>query len=302
MKKVLGIVSGIVGFMILQLFFFAVTRNLFGVFLLDILCLILLYLTGFLQCRQSLNHEIQSVIFHPRGRKKTIITEETINNFPEPVKRYLRYTRVTGKEIPEIVYLKQKGRIRKSQESPWIEFTAEEYYTIDPPAFIWIGKAYQYGLPLMQVRDKYIQSKGSIQLRPGAVFPLATYRGEKMDQGSMMRYLNEMVFWFPAALIQENITFEAIDDNTVIIHFKDCEQTASATLYFNKEGKLVNFSAPRYEMNRKSMETWETPVSEYNTFHGYRLTSKGNGTWKLKEGDFTYIEVELTHLDYSPHL
>jgi hypothetical protein len=34
-----------------------------------------------------------------------------------------------------------------------------------------------------------------------------------MDQGSMMRYLSEMI-WFPTALLGDKISFEPINDET----------------------------------------------------------------------------------------
>lgn len=35
--------------------------------------------------------------------------------------------------------------------------------------------------------------------------------GSEIDQGTMMRYLNEMT-WFPAAFLGENISWKAVDE------------------------------------------------------------------------------------------
>jgi len=39
--------------------------------------------------------------------------------------------------------------------------------------------------------------------------------GSEIDQGAMMRYLNEMT-WFPAAFLGENISWRAIDDTSAV--------------------------------------------------------------------------------------
>jgi len=50
----------------------------------------------------------------------------------------------------------------------------------------------------------YRDGKGNMQIKLGTIFPIANATGEEMDQGSMMRYLNEMM-WFPTAFLRENI-------------------------------------------------------------------------------------------------
>lgn len=300
MKKILFWVISILLFMVLQFIILSANQTIYILIMIDILVIMGLFLASLYLSHQSLKKEIRRIIFHSVEKREKILTEEMIEGLPLPVKRYLRFTGAVGTVIPERVYLRQKGRIRKSTATPWMEITAEEYYSMEPPAFIWIGTVNKGGIPVIQVRDKYAQGKGSIQIRPGTVFPLTPVRGERMDQGSLMRYLNEMVFWFPSALLRENITFETIDENTAKIHFTDSGKTVSGTLYFDREGKLVNFRAERFEMNRNRMEIWETPISAYDKFLGLTLTRKGSGVWKYKEGDLNYIEIELTHLSYQP--
>lgn len=47
----------------------------------------------------------------------------------------------------------QTGRNRTATEQPWMEFTAEQYYTTNPPQFLWHAKASLFGIPLF-IRDR----------------------------------------------------------------------------------------------------------------------------------------------------
>ena len=51
-----------------------------------------------------------------------------------------------------------------------------------------------------------------------------------------MRYLSEMI-WFPAAFLAWNISFEPVDDSSARVTLTDHGQTASGTLFFDKEGR-----------------------------------------------------------------
>jgi hypothetical protein len=48
-----------------------------------------------------------------------------------------------------------------------------------------------------------------------------------------------------------------------------------------------------------SMETWETPITDYAEFDGIRIPSAGVGIWKLDSGDFTYVEIEIQEIEYN---
>jgi hypothetical protein len=67
-----------------------------------------------------------------------VVTEEMLADLPEPVRRYLRYTGVVGRPFPGTIRLRQNGRMRAG---PWLPLEAEEYYSVQPPGFVWAGTA-----------------------------------------------------------------------------------------------------------------------------------------------------------------
>ncbi len=77
--------------------------------------------------------------------------------------------------------------------------------------------------------------------------------------------------------------------------------TVPTILLFDEVVRLLDFVADRYYAggNELTLETWSTPIKEYDEKEGLRIPIKGEGVWKLDSGDFTYIELEVTELEYG---
>lgn len=129
---------------------------------------------------------------------------------------------------------------------------------------------------------------------------IADEEGENIDQGTLVRYMNE-IMWFPTAYLSDYISWEAIDSTSARATLTDRGRTVSAVLHFDENGKLVNFVAERYYTGgeKETFETWSTPIIEYGKKEGLRIPTKGKGVWNLNSGDFTYIELEVTELEYD---
>ncbi len=189
-----------------------------------------------------------------------VVTAAMLASLPEPVRRYLEFSGVVGKPLIRTVTVKQTGKIRQSSEKPWMRFRATETYSLDPPGFVWKAKAYRGGLPLLTVRDSYVEGRGGMRVRLAGLFPIVNASGPELDHSSAVRFLNEMM-WFPSAFLRPNITWTAIDDT--------------------------------------SAEVWSTPITAYGTFCGLRLPAAGQAVWHLESGDFTYIDLRVEEITYS---
>src|SRR5512132_4534350 len=92
------------------------------------------------------------------------VSEQDLQGVPEPVRRWLRYSQVVGRERPTTVRLRQQGEFQMDSRG-WLPYKAEQYFTTDPPAFLW--KASFRMLPLVSVvgRDQYRNGEASIKMR-----------------------------------------------------------------------------------------------------------------------------------------
>jgi hypothetical protein len=141
-------------------------------------------------------------------------------NLPEPVQRYMAYSRVVGKPWTRTVQLKQIGRFRQGADKPWMPMSAEQFYWTKPPSFIWKATFKVAGLPLIRARDEYKSGQAHMFAKMAGLFTLFDVSGSELNQGAMLRYMSEMI-WFPIAFLGDNITWQEIDEHSAQVTFHD---------------------------------------------------------------------------------
>ncbi len=232
----------------------------------------------------------------PAKTTKRTVTAEMLANLPEPVKRYLTYTSVIGKPWTDTVHLKYAGQFRLAADRPWMPMTADQVYTTNPPGFQWKAHFKMAGLPLMYGQDTYKDGQGHMFGKLAGLFTIFDVHDEKLLQGTMMRYLQEMT-WFPIGYLNDYIGWQPVDDHAADVTFTYGGKSVQARMYFDDEGRLLTFIAQRYREH--TLDTWATPVTQYGTFGGLRVPIAGWGVWYLPEGDLPYIKVDITEIHYN---
>jgi hypothetical protein len=91
--------------------------------------------------------------------------------------------------------------------------TAVQTFSTNPPGFVWKARFKVAGLPLMSARDAYQDGHGHMYGKLAGLFTIFDARGPQIDQGTLLRYLGEMI-WFPAAFLWKNISWQSVDENT----------------------------------------------------------------------------------------
>ena len=107
--------------------------------------------------------------------------------------------------------------------------------------------------------------------------------------------------WFPAAALSPYIAWEPIDAHAARATMTYRGVSAPATFYFDDAGDLTDMVAERYRTvdGGFALDTWSTPLGEYGEFNGVRVPVAGEGVWKLKSGDYAYIKLRVTELEYD---
>jgi hypothetical protein len=227
------------------------------------------------------------------------ITEADLSRLPEPLRRYLVQSGVIGRPRISTVRLKQEGFFRTKPEQKWMPLHAVQYYSVDPPAFLWHGKVKMLPFLSLQGRDRFEDGHGHMLIKLLA-FTLADARGPELDQGALLRFFNEMM-WFPTAFLSPYIVWEPVGANSARGTIRVGDLSASATLHFTETGQFANFIAERYMDTGDgfALETWSTPAKEYAEVNGLNLPVSGTGMWHLSSGDFAYIRVGVAELEYD---
>jgi hypothetical protein len=245
--------------------------------------------------------EISQILEHSKTINKTKISKEEISDLPEPIKQWLEVTRVVGIEKINSVWLKQKAKIKmKPEQEKWNDATAEQYFTIQKPAFVWNVNLNL--LPFLKItgRDKFIDGKGEMQIKMFSLLNIVHEKGIKMDEGSLQRYLGEIV-WFPTAALSSFITWEAIDSHSAkaTMNYKGTKE--SGIFNFNEKGDFVQYHALRYKDNEPDANRyeWVIDVSEQAIMNNIKIPIKMTATWKLNDGDWTWLKLEIKDIRYN---
>jgi hypothetical protein len=224
-----------------------------------------------------------------------------VEGLPVPVRRGLRRAGVSGGEVPAAVTVLQEGQIRTAADGRWLRFTAEEDYTLDPPGFVWNASLLSKGIRVGRATDSFVNGRGRMRVKLFGVFTVVDVSGDEMDQGSLMRWLNESM-WFPAVWATEVISWEPVNDNVAIGTVAVDDLTATAEFHFDDDGRLADFQADRFRDVGSGFEMtpWSTPIVDHRDFHGVELPSAGSAVWNLDNGTFEYIRIRVTDIAYSP--
>ena len=258
-------------------------------------------LFGYYNFQKLVQQETTQLLSKNVSTENRIVGESDLSNLPEPVKKWLRNSGALGKSFISYGKVTQVAELQmKPGQENWLTATAIQYTTIDNPAFIWSVDVKMNSLLNFQGRDKYEDGKGEMLIKMNSLINVVNERGEKMDEGTLQRYLGEMV-WFPSLALSPFITWEQIDDNTAKATMIYEGIMGSGTFHFNANGEVTKFSALRYNGNEPSAKRheWIMNITDYKTFEGIKVPVKMTSTWKFDEGDWTWLKLEVTDIKYN---
>jgi hypothetical protein len=124
---------------------------------------------------------------------------------------------------------------------------------------------------------------------------VADAEGEEMDQGSMMRYLSELML-FSSAFLEDNISFQAIDTTSARVTLTDqARRPPQPCSSIPQAGSPNSWRAGK----SRDLQTRSVPVTGYGEFEGLKLPVRVKAVWKLAEGDREDIDIILTELHHD---
>jgi hypothetical protein len=230
------------------------------------------------------------------------ISEEDLDHLPDIIKKWLRNSKVIGDKEIFTVRLKQKGEMRTKPKSKWMPFVATQYFNIKNPSFIWTTNVAAMPFLNMTGRDKLKDGNGEMLIKLAALIPIVDKsKNDKINSGAMIRYLAE-ICWFPTAALNNYISWKGIDKSSVKATFTYNDHSVSGVFSFSTKGDFISFEADRYYGGRKdaTLESWLVEAISYKEFDGLKIPNKCKVTWKLPKGNFNWLNLEVTDIEFNP--
>lgn len=220
---------------------------------------------------------------------------------PDPVRRYLRYAILKGAAAIQTVRLKHNGFFRTRPGQRWFPVQGEEYFSVGKPGFVWTATIRPAPFLWIEARDRLLSGRGHMLVRFNSTFTIADASGKEIDQGALLRWLAEAV-WFPYGFVGEGIRWEPIDDRSARATLLQGELPVSAVVEFDEEGKLVRIRGDRYRDvggGRAVLTPWIGRCTDYREFNGFRVPASVEVIWDLADGEFSYARFRVTTLEYN---
>ncbi|TGV04357.1 DUF6920 family protein [Flavivirga rizhaonensis] len=231
----------------------------------------------------------------------SVILEKDIQHLPEIVQKWMKNSGVIDKNNIASVRLKQKGLLKIKPNGKWMPFRAKQYFNLNTPAFIWSAKINNNSTVYALGRDKFNNGKAEMLIKFLGVIPVVDeVENYKIDSGTMQRFLSEMC-WFPSAAINNYLQWEHVNNTSAKATFMYKAQSVSAIFKFNNEGEIICFETSRFfggEPDSKK-EKWVVDIVDYKTFNNYKIPYKCKVTWQLKDGNFNWLNLEITDIEYN---
>ena len=275
-------------------------KNMMGILLLIIIVLIVVMIVSKYLFNQKVNTEIYQMLSDVNHQPKTFITEDSVLEVPEVVQRWMRYSQVIGKEEITCVRLKQKGELRLKTDQSWLKAESQQYFTVTNPAFLWKVDVKMFPLVSISGRDSLHNGKGEMLIKLASLIPVVDAKGDEINQGTMIRFLSEII-WFPSAALNDYIEWEQIDDTTARARFKYNDHTVEGDFTIDLQGRVTQFTAKRFreDAGQYSLDTWVVKIGEYKDFNGYIIPSEGKVIWELDTGDFEWYRLTIEDIEYN---
>jgi hypothetical protein len=190
--------------------------------------------------------------------------------------------------------------MRTSPEQAWMPARAEQYFSVDPPGFVWSVDVTMFRIVPIVGRDSYSGGKGRMLIKAASLVNVVDASGDKIDQGTLLRFLGEIV-WFPSAALSPHITWQAVDRTTARATLGYRGVSVSALFSFDEKGRFSTLHAQRYmgSGSAAKLEEWVVPARRWRVVKGIEIPVSGEVVWKLKTGDFSYYRWEIEDIEYD---
>ena len=227
--------------------------------------------------------------------------EERFEELPEIVKTWLNNSNALNQPFPEKLFLRQSGKMRTSPDGKWMPFKSRQWINPNEPAFIW--KAEVNMLPGFHLSgmDSYLSGRGNMNIRLMSVIPIADASGPETDQGSLLRWLAELV-WYPQAALHRSIAWEEVDSTSAIAKMSFGNKEVEGLFSFDHSGDLKSFNAGRYfeKDGEFTLEEWVITVNEngYKNFNGVRIPTDLKVKWNLSDGPFHWLNMHVDAVEW----
>lgn len=299
LKKDGWVIIGGIALVISQILIFSVWKDAkLGTIANAVILAVVIAGWGSIRFENSWKRDVQESLIRTNILEAQLLTTADLAPLPEPVQRYLKYAGVLNKPKVKNMRLIFEGEMREKGKD-YFPFISEQYNFFDEPTRLFFMKAKMKGM-IVPGYHKYAYATASMDIRLFGLFSVVKQEGDVMNKAETVTLFNDMCLMAPATLIDKHIEWQAIDSNSAKAVFTNHGIAISATLYFNKQGQLVDFTSnDRTAVADMKQYPFSTPAKDYKNINGVNIPGYGEAVWHYPDGKFTYGIFRLKEIEYN---
>lgn len=237
-----------------------------------------------------------------------------LDDLPEPVRKYLDKALGASPRPVRALRFRHGGRFRTRLDGSWQSIRGEQYYSVEPPAFIWWGRLHMAPGLWIDAIDRGIDGKGRMSVSLASALTLFDHSGPELDRGAMLRLLSELVLLPGLLRDARHITWSDVTRSDAPSGAEDgprarCTLRApgtgaevTGTFEFGPDGLPRSFSSERYLDDGNGpprLLPWSGDYEDYRSVDGLLVPHHFIGYWHVAGERIAYVDFELEAPQYD---
>jgi len=251
--------------------------------------------------KNKITEERKKLFENSQTVSEEVITKEDIWELPSVVQKWMINSGTIGKRPISNVHLTQELQLKLSPDQEnWNNGKAEQYFTINPPAFNWNIDTKMNSIFSVVGRDKFESGNGEMTIKLLSLISVADAKNsDKVDQATLQRYLAEIV-WFPSASLSPYIKWETLDEYSAKATMDYNGTKGAGEFHFDEEGNFRRFVAMRYQDSNSEQPTeWTVIATKTEERNEIKIPVECKASWKLESGKWTWLKLKIKEIKYN---
>ena len=225
-----------------------------------------------------------------------------LEKLPAPVRRYLAKAIGPRSDTPRNARLQQTGTFRPDLKGKWYPIRAEQYFTDDPPGFIWWGRVRIAPGIWIDARDRSVGGIGNMLVMAESTFPLANSSGPELNQGALLRLLGELVLVPTAYLDHRYVRWSPVDNRQSVATFTVGGLTVTGTFEFGDDDLPARFTAERFRDvggGKSVLTPFVGEYTDYRVVDGMAIPHEMAGSWVIDGSSELYARFSVARIEFG---
>jgi len=227
----------------------------------------------------------------------------TFVGLPEPVARYIHYSRAHARRPIRKVALKQTGFYRLKPHGKWKPIKSQLNLEVGPFKREWNGEIKHSVMMSLLARDSYSEQSAILHTERFSFLPKERANGHEMNLSALAQVLSELPLAPTAMLPSRRLTWEEMDENQARATLRDGDLSVSGVFHFDEMGRVRNFhTLDRYRYHKHKVEQtpWSLAYRDYVEFGNVRIPMWLRASWLVDRRPFNYSDLKVTNLNVQP--